>query len=100
MRQIVEICTNIGMKFIPLPFRNAEDALIGARILIGVDNKQVLYNRKCWWLLYLVVLKISQFSKDLIWRYYWKKVGGVNIFFHLVYKNLLIREFHQINLRQ
>ena len=25
--------------------------------------------------------KISQFGKDLIWRYYWKKVVEVYIFF-------------------
>ena len=24
-------------------------------------------------------LKISQFSTDLIWRYYWKKLGGIHI---------------------
>ena len=32
---------------------------------------------------YLEVLKISQFGEDLIWRYYddyWTKVGGLDIF--------------------
>ena len=37
-------------------------------------------NEKYWWLLYLAVLKISQFGEELIWRYYWKKVGGLDIF--------------------
>ena len=27
------------------------------------------------------VLKISQFGEDLIWRYYCKKVGGLDIFY-------------------
>ena len=36
----------------------------------------ILQNEKSWRLLYSSVLKISQFSKDLIWRYYWKKVDG------------------------
>ena len=31
--------------------------------------------------LYLAVFKISQFGEDLIWRYYWKKLGVVHIFF-------------------
>ena len=42
----------------------------------------LLQNEKCWWQLYLEVLKISQFGEDLIWRYHWKKVAGVHIFFN------------------
>ena len=41
----------------------------------------ITVNEKCWWLLYLAVFKISQLSKDLIWRYYWKQVAEVHIFF-------------------
>ena len=37
------------------------------------------------------VLKISQFSKDLTWRYYWKKVVGVHIFF--IWRVLILANF-------
>ena len=62
----------------------------------------ILLNDKCWWLLYLAVLKISQSGKDLIWSYYWKKVGGGPYLIHLVTtsfgRNLLFCQFRQINI--
>ena len=51
VRHILEICVNFAMKLIPAPFRDAEDIVTVAKVLITVDNKEVLYNEISLWLL-------------------------------------------------